>query len=373
MNLGLPIIDRLIDMEINNPLEVMNNNYVITNNIKTCSQHFSCNYVNMIIRRFKAIAFWFNINIESYAIGTSLKLYMCSRDCLMIKGETSPLVKIKNFDGILDKHEFKILMNNIRYPGMGLKYVQMYDNTFPISKIDNFFGDSACKNIKYQYDMCRALNELLTSHKLECGEYTTRGGQLKHVFQNWYGSTIKQKQYNKGVVLMDYVSDIYNRNLIVEETICKNTMACRLHNNILKICKSISDNILLNSLFFNAITNKPIEQFIIYHKTDKSNNTISYYMSNSSFVGLSFNYRKNKLFATSCIRIEFNEIHKTYHFYPYIGNLPDEYKNNTLCTYSYYKEMITKKNFDKIIKNCKNENDALINLIVYSARQTIIK
>lgn len=367
MNLGSPIVDRLIDMEINKSLTI--DNYIIKDNITRCSQHLSDEYINLIIRRFKAIATFFNINIDSFAFATGIKLYSCKRDDLIIIENGIPIIKIKDFYSILDKTEFSIFLQNLRY--YELRKYQMYDKPFPIDKIDNFFCDLACRNIKYQYDMVSEIMELLNTHKLEVNnKYTTRGNQLKHVFQNWHNTTIKQKQYTEGLVLMDIIIDIYDRKTPIEKPIITNNMAFKLHECLIHMCKTIKDNVLLNSLFYTENENRPIEQFIIYLGRNVKNNTITYCISNSSFVGVSFSKEKgkDKLIATSCLRVEFNKKYKTYHFYPYINILPSGYKKYTQCIYSYYQETITQDNFNKIIRNdVVNKNDALIILIIRDA------
>lgn len=187
-----------------------------------------------------------------------------------------------------------------------------------------------------------------------------KDSQTKHIFSSWYPTTFKYEKCNKSVVLLDCIDKIVNKNFIIENTISEKQFIDKLHISIKKLCTSVYNNILLNVLFAN---NEPIQQFIINIGSNNKNNTTSFCISDGSFVGLSFN--SNSLIATSCLKIEFNN-NKSYHCYPYIRELPTDYRESITDKFDYYKIDISDRNYSEL-KNEKVNGTSLISIMIKNA------
>lgn len=113
-------------MQINEDIYKYNNSAMMTHKYT---------HPNAIIRRYKFIVFWFNVNIDNTAIIKCAKIYSQNAkyiEDIINNTEHTPLL-LKEYPYGITNDEYNLIHNRIR---TNLRAMTVVDGKFPIDKID---------------------------------------------------------------------------------------------------------------------------------------------------------------------------------------------------------------------------------------------
>ena len=238
-------------------------------------------------------------------------------------------VYIKNNQKICLNTQYKLIPENLQYSINNIELTTSPLKTNIFSKIIdlNIVSLNNCREIIELYnENIKNINDiqnLLKTYNLDIMKQIDKH-EFKHIFKT--NGIINKKQQVISTLfdptlIFNNLNNVTHTSRQTIEEIEKNDYTINYKVLITELCNNIKTQLLSYFLTYdfsnihNTIDNK-IFTFAIKCKENKKNNTFSFLISNDQYIGISYDKKIKRLFATTCVHLEFNEKEKKFHVYP---------------------------------------------------------